>query len=59
MELMTPYYDLPDFNGDSAKRIAGAAEGLCSFVRAMYDYHNASLIVAPRLKALQVQTAQP
>merc|ERR1719204_2256189 len=58
MELLTPYIELDDFNGDAAKRIANAASGICKFVGAMYQYHNASLVVAPRMKALQIKEAE-
>merc|ERR1719397_1015106 len=58
MELLEPYLNVDDFKPESAKKIAAAAAGLCGFVSAMYNYHNASLIVAPRLAALQIKEAE-
>eukprot|EP01084_Bolivina_argentea_P175293 303595_1 len=58
MELLEPYLNLNDFAPDSAKKIAAAASGLCGFVKAMFNYHKASLIVAPRLAALQIKEAE-
>eukprot|EP00462_Mataza_sp_D1_P017376 CAMPEP_0175163132 /NCGR_PEP_ID=MMETSP0087-20121206/25561_1 /TAXON_ID=136419 /ORGANISM="Unknown Unknown, Strain D1" /LENGTH=4572 /DNA_ID=CAMNT_0016451765 /DNA_START=103 /DNA_END=13822 /DNA_ORIENTATION=+ len=56
MELLDPYLDCADFNPDSAKRVSGAAEGLCMWVRAMHSYHTASLIVAPKLEQLKIKS---
>merc|ERR550532_2555116 len=58
MELLEPYLRVADFKPESAKKIAAAAAGLCGFVSAMYNYHIASLIVAPRLAALQIKEAE-
>eukprot|EP00462_Mataza_sp_D1_P007532 CAMPEP_0175123998 /NCGR_PEP_ID=MMETSP0087-20121206/2542_1 /TAXON_ID=136419 /ORGANISM="Unknown Unknown, Strain D1" /LENGTH=4569 /DNA_ID=CAMNT_0016405727 /DNA_START=105 /DNA_END=13811 /DNA_ORIENTATION=+ len=55
MELLDPYLDCEDFNPDSAKRVSGAAEGLCMWVRAMHSYHTASLIVQPKLEQLKIK----
>lgn len=37
--------------------MSGAAEGLCKWVRAMASYHEASLVVAPKLALLNVKEA--
>lgn len=58
MELLTPYYLFPGFLPEFAKKASGAAEGLLMFVRAMYQYHNASLIAKPLQKALEIKQAQ-
>jgi len=58
MELLTPYLEVEDFNAEKAKFAAGAAEGLCKFVRAMYDYHIADLIAAPLRAQFAVQEQQ-
>eukprot|EP00485_Elphidium_margaritaceum_P015545 CAMPEP_0202728930 /NCGR_PEP_ID=MMETSP1385-20130828/185872_1 /ASSEMBLY_ACC=CAM_ASM_000861 /TAXON_ID=933848 /ORGANISM="Elphidium margaritaceum" /LENGTH=4770 /DNA_ID=CAMNT_0049395183 /DNA_START=131 /DNA_END=14440 /DNA_ORIENTATION=- len=58
MELLEPYLNVADFEPDSAKKIAAAAAGLCNFVKAMYQYHKASLIVAPKLAALQIKEGE-
>ena len=47
MELLEVYFRVPDFNPAMAKRASSAAEGLCKFVRAMYDYHEADKVAAP------------
>jgi len=56
MEFLQPYLDVPDFNAERAKTVAGAAEGLCKWVQAMFSYHKASLIVGPMLEQLQIKT---
>jgi len=54
IELLSPYIDLEDFNPKVAKAASAAAEGLCTWVRAMKFYHGASKIVKPKLEALAV-----
>ena len=39
----------------SFERASSAAEGLCKFVRAMYDYHIADLVAAPLRAEFAVQ----
>ena len=58
MELLECYMCVDDFNPECAKKIAAAAAGLCGLVNAMYNYHIASLIVEPRLAALQIKEAE-
>lgn len=41
-----------------AKNASAAAEGLCTWVRAMKFYHEASKIVKPKLEALAVAEGQ-
>jgi len=38
-----------------AKKASGAAEGLCKFVGAMVQYHEAAKIVKPKMDFLKVQ----
>jgi len=52
IELLSPYMDLEDFNPKVAKAASAAAEGLCTWVRAMKFYHGASKVVKPKLEAL-------
>ncbi|ETO28516.1 dynein, axonemal, heavy polypeptide 5, partial [Reticulomyxa filosa] len=40
------------------KQTKKKTESLCMFVRAMFNYHKASLIVAPRLAALQIKESE-
>jgi dynein heavy chain len=54
IELLMPYMDLEDFNPRVAKAASAAAEGLCTWVRAMTFYHGASKIVKPKLEALAI-----
>jgi len=58
IELLCPYLELENFNAKIAKGASSAAEGLCLWVQAMYDYHGASKIVKPKLEALSIAEAQ-
>lgn len=57
MPILTP--DLMSRCGSQvAKNASAAAEGLCTWVRAMKFYHEASKIVKPKLEALAVAEGQ-
>jgi len=58
VELMLPYMDMEDFTPKVAKAASAAAEGLCTWVRAMKFYHEASKIVKPKLEALGIAQGQ-
>ena len=58
VELMMPYLNLEGFNAASARNASKAAEGLCTWCRAMVEYHEASKIVKPKLEALAVAIAR-
>lgn len=58
MELLGPYLELEGFNPVVAKNASKAAEGLCTWSRAMADYHEASKIVKPKLEALRMAEAR-
>jgi dynein heavy chain len=58
IEFMLPYMDLENFTPQVAKNASAAAEGLCTWVRAMKFYHEASKIVKPKLEALGIAEAQ-
>jgi dynein heavy chain, axonemal len=58
IEFLLAYIDLPDFTPQVAKNASVAAEGLCTWVRAMKYYHEASKVVKPKLEALAVAEAQ-
>jgi len=58
IEFLTPYVDLENFTPAVAKGASKAAEGLCTWVRAMKFYHEASKVVKPKLEALAVAEAQ-
>lgn len=54
VELMAPYLELEGFTPMVARNASKAAEGLCTWCRAMADYHEASKIVKPKLEALRL-----
>ena len=54
IELLSCYVDLEGFTPAIAKNASKAAEGLCTWVRAMKFYHEASKIVKPKLEALNI-----
>jgi dynein heavy chain len=58
IEFMLPYIEFEFFTPKVAKGAAGAAEGLCTFARAMKFYYEASKIVKPKLEALAIADAQ-
>jgi dynein heavy chain len=48
----------PLFNEDIAKKASNALMGLCAWSSAMSDYHKASKIVKPKLRLLEIRTAE-
>ena len=64
IELLEPYLDLKTeagiklFDGPVAKKASAALEGLCIWSGAMSDYHKASKIVKPKLRLLEIRTAE-
>jgi len=64
IELLEPYLTLKTpkneelFVGAVAKKASAALEGLCVWAGAMSDYHKASKIVKPKLRLLEIRTAQ-
>mmetsp|Transcript_8258 Transcript_8258/g.4402 ORF Transcript_8258/g.4402 Transcript_8258/m.4402 type:complete len:140 (+) Transcript_8258:2246-2665(+) len=57
-ELLEPYLSLEPFTATVAKVASAAAEGLCTWVRAMRDYHEASKIVKPKMEFLAIQESR-
>ena len=57
IEFLCCYIELEGFTAAVAKNASKAAEGLCTWVRAMKFYHEASKIVKPKLEALSVAEA--
>lgn len=57
IEFLSAYVDLEHFTAAVAKNASKAAEGLCTWVRAMKFYHEASKIVKPKLEALSIAEA--
>merc|ERR1719183_2681263 len=58
IELLCPIMELEGFLPQVAKNASQAAEGLCTWVRAMKFYHEASKIVKPKLEALGIAEGQ-
>ena len=58
VELMAPYLQLEGFNPLAARNASKAAEGLCTWCKAMIDYNEASKIVKPKLEALRLAEAR-
>lgn len=54
-EFLLPYIELEHFTPANAKSASNAAEGLCVWVKAMVDYHEASKIVKPKMDFLTKQ----
>jgi dynein heavy chain len=54
-ELLEPYLRLEHFNPTTAMGASGAVAGLCTWVGAMVQYHEAAKIVKPKMDFLQVQ----
>ena len=50
--------DIEQFNPVVAKNASVAAEGLCTYVRAMKFYHEASKVVKPKMEALAIAEVQ-
>jgi dynein heavy chain len=57
IELLSAYVDMEHFTSAVAKNASKAAEGLCTWVRAMKFYHEASKVVKPKLEALSIAEA--
>jgi dynein heavy chain len=58
VELMEPYLLLEGFNPFTARNASRAAEGLCTWCKAMIEYNQASKIVKPKLEALRLAEAR-
>ena len=57
-ELLEPYLNLDRFFNPKVARVSGsrALGGLCTWVEALKQYHNASKIVKPKMAALEIKT---
>ena len=58
VEFLSVYMEIEQFNPVVAKNASIAAEGLCTYVRAMKYYHEASKVVKPKMEALAVAENQ-
>jgi hypothetical protein len=57
-KLPQKQYQKTGFNPFAARNASKAAEGLCTWTRAMIDYNDASKIVKPKLEALRLAEAR-
>lgn len=58
IEFLSVYIDIEQFTPAVAKNASIAAEGLCTYVRAMKYYHEASKVVKPKMEALSIAETQ-
>jgi len=53
-ELLQPYLEMIDFSTEAAQKVSGSVAGLCTWVKAMVKYHEATKVVEPMRQKVYV-----